>query len=155
MATELTNPTSDARNRLPRQRRNLYDVVFSPLTARFAIVGLLLSFFLPTDGLGVSICWFKSCFDLPCPGCGLTRSITCVSHFQFVKAWDYHPFGLLIYALFVTNGMLLIVPKENREALKSKMSRNDGWLKPIYMAIVFSFLTFGCSRILFRITSIQ
>jgi hypothetical protein len=130
------------------KRRDLYDVVFSPLTACFAIVGLVLSFLLPTDGLGVTVCWFKSCFELPCPGCGLTRSVTCISQFQFGKAWGYHPFGTLIYALFVANVMLLVVPKEKRQALKNGISNNDRWLRTIYMGIVLSFLTFGCVRIL-------
>ena len=154
MATELTDNNAGIEGRLRGERKNLYDVVFSPLTAWFAIVGLVLSFFLPTDGLGVTVCWFKSFFELPCPGCGLTRSVTCISHLQFGKAWDYHPFGSLIYALFVANAVLLMVPKAKREALKNRISRNDRWLKPIYMAIVLSFLTFGCLRILFSISSI-
>ena len=135
------------------EHRGLYNVVFSPFTACFAIVGLVLSFFLPTDGLGVTICWFNSLFELPCPGCGLTRSVTCISHLQFGKAWDYHPFGPLIYALFVANAVLLVVPMARREALKIRISRNDRWLHPAYMACIVSFLTFGFLRILFSISS--
>ena len=135
-------------------RRKLVDVVFSPLTACFAVVGLALSFFLPTDGLGVTVCWFKSCFGLPCPGCGLTRSVTCISHLEFGKAWDYHPFGALVYVLFMANVVLLVVPKTKREAVKNRISTNDRWLRRVYMALVLSFLTFGCLRILLSISSI-
>ena len=149
MVTELADHNAGIEDGSRGERRNFYDVVFNPTMACFAIVGLVLSFFLPTDGLGVSICWFKASFELPCPGCGLTRSVTSISHLQFGKAWDYHPFGPLIYALFVANAVLLIVPKAKRGALKNRISRNDRWLQPIYMAIVLSFLTFGCLRILF------
>jgi len=154
MATELADNNAGIAGRSHPERRNLYDVVFSRFTARFAVVGLVLSFFLPTDGLGVPICWFKSYFELPCPGCGLTRSITCVSHLQFGKAWDYHPFGPLIYALFVANVVLLVVPREKREVLKNGISKNDRWLRPTYAVIVLSFLTFGCLRILLSTSSI-
>jgi hypothetical protein len=147
MATELAG--AHARLECPPRvgRRSLYDVVFSPLTAGFAIAALALSFLLPVDGLGITVCWFKSLYDLPCPGCGLTRSVTCISHLEFAKAWTYHPFGPLLYALFVANAALLVVPKAKRESLKRFMSRGERWLKPAYLAIVLSFLTFGVVRI--------
>ncbi len=153
MSTELADNEAGIEGAFQGERRSLYDVIFSPLTACFAIVALVLSFFLPNDGIGVTICWFKRYFELPCPGCGLTRSVTCISHLEFGKAWDYHPFGPLIYALFVANAVLLWVSKEKREDLKYRMSRNDRWLQPIYMAIVLLFLTYGCLRILFSMAS--
>jgi hypothetical protein len=153
MATELTGAHDQLERPSRVGRRSLYDVVFSPLTASFAVVGLALSFLLPTDGLGITVCWFQSLYDLPCPGCGLTRSITCISQLQFSKAWAYHPFGPLVYALFVANAALFVVPKAKRESLKRFMSRNERWLKPVYLAIVLSFLTFGCMRILLSCSS--
>jgi hypothetical protein len=108
----------------------------------------VLSFVLPPDGIGVTICWFQSLYGLPCPGCGLTRSLTCISHLQFSKAWNYHPFGPLIYALFVANAVLLFLPRTTRRALRRQASQSDGWLKPIYVAIVLSFVAFGGMRIL-------
>jgi len=153
MSTELADNDAGIEAPLHGARRNLYDVIFSRLTACFAVVALALSFFLPNDGLGVTICWFKWYFELPCPGCGLTRSVTCISHLEFGKAWDYHPFGPLIYALFAANAVLLLVSKQKREDLKCSMSRNDRWLQHIYMGLVLLFLTFGCLRILFSINS--
>jgi len=154
MAKDLAAALIHTERFLPNERSNLYDVIFSPMTAAFAVIALTLSFFLPTDGLGVSICWFKSLFGLPCPGCGLTRSVTCITHLQFSKAWGYHPFGPIVYALFVANALLLVVPHKNRERLKQRISRNNHWLRPIYFAVVLSFLAFGCLRILFGIFSI-
>ncbi len=148
-ATVDKNARSEVSATTRRRRRSLYDILFSPFTACFAVFALLLSFFLPTDGVGITICWIKAYTDLPCPGCGLTRSITCLSQFQFVKAWNYHPFGPLIYALFVANAMLLVLPRSKKTALKRQFRSHDRWLKPIYMALVLSFLTFGILRMLF------
>jgi len=141
---------------LPRgQRRNLYDVIFSPLTALFAIAALLLSFLLPPDGMGVPLCWFKSLYGHPCPGCGLSRSLTCISHLQFGKAWTYHPFGPLIYALFFANALLLLLPRQQRARLRMRLAEQDRWLRPIYWAIVASFLVFGIVRLLWSVLSAQ
>ena len=113
-----------------------------------ATFSLLLSFFLPTDGLGVTICWFKLYYELPCPGCGLTRSITCISQFQFSKAWNYHPFGPAIYVLLSANIVLFLIPRSKRIEIRKSLLKNDYWLRPIYIGIVISFLVFGCVRIL-------
>lgn len=139
-------------NQVEGERRNLYDVIFSPFTAGFAVVCLVLTIFLPTDGLGVPICWFKAYFELPCPGCGLTRSVTCISHLQFGKAVSYHPFGPIVYALFVANAVLLFLPNAKRQAIKSRIVRNGRWMWIIYMTIVAAFLTFGIVRTLLTAT---
>ncbi len=148
MVTELANDCARVDGRSQYVRRSLIDVLFSRHAACFSAVCLLFSFFLPVDGLGVTVCWFKSCYGLPCPGCGLTRSITCISHLEFGKAWQYHPFGSVVYALFVANVVLLIVPKARRRFLNDKILANDRWLRIVYLAFVLSFLTFGCLRVL-------
>jgi hypothetical protein len=104
--------------------KNLYDILFSPFTAVFAAVALTASFFLPDDGLGIDICWIRKLLDLPCPGCGLTRSITCISHLHFSKSWAYHPFGLLFYGLFVTNILLVFSPRKYKNGLRKTFSRH-------------------------------
>ncbi len=153
MATDSADNCAGIEGRSLGEPRSLNDVLFSRHVAFLAVVCLLVSFFLPTDGLGVTVCWFKSYYGHPCPGCGLTRSITCISHLEFGKSWDYHPFGALIYALFVANTVLLVVPKATRQSLKSRISSNDRLLHYFYMAIVLSFLTFGCVRLLCSISS--
>ena len=99
------------------------------------------------------MCWFNYLFGHPCPGCGLTRSLTCISHLQFGKAWDYHPFGPLIYALFFANAALLCLPQQQRLKLQTRISQHDRWLRPVYWAIVFAFLSFGVVRLLWSVLS--
>ena len=69
---------------------------------------LLLSFVWVPSGLsGLRLCWFRRLAELPCPGCGLTRSFCAISHGQFADAWSLNPFGYVFYALAV---LLLIEP---------------------------------------------
>ena len=45
-------------------------------------------------------CLFKALFALPCPFCGITRSLTSLLHGQLWQSVLYHPFAIPIVALF-------------------------------------------------------
>lgn len=47
------------------------------------------------------MCQFRNIFDIPCPGCGLTRAFISMGHLDFVSAWNYHPIGVFFYAIVV------------------------------------------------------
>lgn len=130
--------------------RSTYNVLFGPLTRFVALPAIIISFFLPDDGLGVTVCWIKRTFDLPCPGCGLTRSMTCMSHWNLQKSVQYHPFGPAIYLLFVANGLVLCAGSSARERLQNWFLRNDYWINRAYIVTVLLFLTFGAVRLLTR-----
>lgn len=54
-------------------------------------------------------CIFQRYFQIPCPGCGMTRAIRSVLHLDFKTAFYYHPmvFSLPILAGYVfTDGCL-------------------------------------------------
>ena len=38
----------------------------------------------------LSLCLFKNTIGVECPGCGMTRAISCVFHGDFVGAWQYN-----------------------------------------------------------------
>ena len=133
--------------RLPPSAR----VFFNPRCAWLGAVCLALSAVLPPDGLGVALCWFKSLCDLPCPGCGLTRSVTCISHWRLSDALAYHPFGPLIYGLFVANLLILLFPSPWRVALRGRIKVNGFWIRPFCRLTLFAFLRFGVSRLLFSL----
>jgi hypothetical protein len=48
-----------------------------------------------THGGGIPCIW-RSITGYPCPGCGLTRSLASMSHFDIVSAIRFNPSGLLI-----------------------------------------------------------
>ena len=71
-------------------------------------------------------CLFKALLALPCPFCGMTRSLTSLLHGELWQAALYHPFAIPVVALFtcsvgvsvekfrsgkelaLSNGMLLV-----------------------------------------------
>ena len=58
----------------------------------------LFLFFLPADYFdsGQSMCVSIWLFDLECFGCGLTRGIMHMMHFEFQEAWDFNKLSFLI-----------------------------------------------------------
>ena len=40
-----------------------------------------------------SICAFRNLTGIPCPGCGLTRSVVATAHLRVGDAFAFHPFG--------------------------------------------------------------
>ena len=132
----------------PKSKRSLYGVFFGRFTQFAALPVMFLSFILPVDGAGVTICWIKRWCNLPCPGCGLTRSITCLSQLEFQKAWQYHPFGFLIYGLFVLNVLLMFQREKAKQHIQCWFLQNDCVIRPTYWTLVTLFLVFGGVRFL-------
>ena len=46
-----------------------------------------------------SICLIRHVFGRPCPGCGMTRAISCVFHGNFMRAWQYNKLVVLVFPL--------------------------------------------------------
>ena len=78
--------------------------IFNILSSRLFFIAtgiLLLSFFLPIKGLSFHICPFHWITGVPCIGCGLTRSVSCISRGHFSDSIYYHPFGVFIYLFLI------------------------------------------------------
>jgi hypothetical protein len=46
-----------------------------------------------------SICMMRRTTGIPCPTCGMTRSLASLAKGQFSQSLDYHPFGILVAGL--------------------------------------------------------
>ena len=46
-----------------------------------------------------SICLIRQVTGRPCPGCGMTRAISCVFHANFIGAWRYNKLVVLVFPL--------------------------------------------------------
>jgi hypothetical protein len=113
-----------------------------------ALILLLLGFLLPSDGLGAPLCMFKRMFSLPCPGCGLTRSVSSVLHVDFMKSWSYHPLGIFFVGavlLFVFN---LVMPRRSVAAVRRFFTKHHDPLEILLIAFAAFFIGFGWVRLM-------
>ncbi len=46
-----------------------------------------------------SICLIRNVFGVKCPGCGMTRAISCVFHGNFKKAFEYNKLVVVVLPL--------------------------------------------------------
>ncbi len=72
--------------------------------ARWALLavltaGLLASFFYHPSG--PPICGSKLLFNVACPGCGMTRSVTACAQGRFLESVRFHAFGPVALAVLV------------------------------------------------------
>lgn len=75
--------------------------------ARFFLVALLLAGLYSAwsgaapEELAFVLCPFRLVTDIPCPGCGMTRSSIALARGDFAAAWKHHPFAYGLVALAV------------------------------------------------------
>jgi len=43
-----------------------------------------------------TLCIYKNVFGVECPGCGMTRAISCVFHCDFAGAWRYNKLVVIV-----------------------------------------------------------
>lgn len=46
-----------------------------------------------------SLCVIKRAFGVPCPGCGMTRAISCAFHGEFRRAWRHNKLVVVVLPL--------------------------------------------------------
>jgi hypothetical protein len=114
--------------------------------------GLLVAGITPPHGFGITVCWIKSATGLPCPGCGLTRSISCALRGMVVESWQYHPFGFLILAIFVSAAAMSLMPALRRKLTRHIDSRPKLFGR-IYAGFVAAFVGFGIARALLQLAA--
>jgi len=116
-----------------------------------AWLGLALSAWSPPQGPGIALCFHQALTGIPCPGCGLTRSLSCGVRGHFLESLQYHPMGLLILALFLAVALQSLFPRHWRQALASRMESRPVLWNGIYFAFVASFVSFGAARALLHL----
>lgn len=116
-----------------------------------AWLGLSLALFSPPHGSGIALCWFQGATGLPCPGCGMTRSLSCGIRGMFSESWHYHPMGLLILVLFVLIAAQSLCSKPYREQIARFMQARAAFFNSFYLIFVVTFVSFGVIRALFHL----
>ncbi len=123
-------------------------VLFSRHSIGLAQLILALSVVLPPKGLGITVCWLQAISGLPCPGCGLTRSVTSLTHGHLESALRYHPFGILVWLLAVILASWPLWGQQLRRRCFDWLRRYEQLSWRSYLAAVYSFVAFGTGRAL-------
>ena len=112
----------------------------------FAIVALLPTLIVSPQKLPhISFCWFHSATGLPCPGCGLTRSVFAIGSGEFAAAWAFNPFGYLVYGILI---VFLFLPLLARVAPRlTGVLESSRFLNTLVAVSVLSLLIYGFARI--------
>ncbi len=103
------------------------------------------SFFDP-ERIGTEFCWLRALSGLPCPGCGLTRSVCHLARGDAAQALWFHPFGLLVLPFSVTAASSLLWPAAFRARVRRAIDRHRGGVESTYRAVVLVFLAYGFLR---------
>jgi hypothetical protein len=113
-----------------------------------AIAGAILAVTIIVRSLtlpAVSFCWFRSMTGLPCPGCGLTRSVFAISGGDFAAAWQFNPFGYLAYGVLI---VMLLLPLLGRVAPKTTAFIESSWFINTFIVVsVAGLMVFGLFRL--------
>jgi hypothetical protein len=97
-------------------------------TAGGVMLGAALLWPLKPAGLGRMSCAFHSLTGVPCPLCGMTRSVTAASHLRFHDALAFNPAGILAVAVAI---LLLVRPPRAQLSVPR-------WAAPVGLAALWS-----------------
>ena len=116
---------------------------FAALVALAVLVAAVVH---PARGLGVPFCMLKLQFGIDCPGCGLTRSLSCAARGMCQDAWCYNVFGLPLLGMLVSVVLFGLLPgtiARQLVAFRARHARIVGFGIGVLLA---AFLTHGAVR---------
>lgn len=147
MATGDQNSATDASEKR-RRREGGWGLAsgLAPKPVRWIAFSVLAAtFILPPGGLGLPTCAFWRLTGHPCPGCGMTRALTALSHLDLLRAWQFHPFAIpawLIVALFALAAVIPFLGRRLERFLLAHDRILSFWIVGGFAAL----FAFGISR---------
>lgn len=127
--------------------KEVHALIFSKRFAWVCVAIAIGGFFFPRNGTGESICGMERIFGLPCPGCGMTRSVASLLQGHFAEALQYHPFGLPAAALLVLFGLFVFVPSAWLDRMRDFCDRHSTISFAAVMGGFILFFGFGLVRL--------
>jgi hypothetical protein len=84
-------------------------------------------------------CLFEKVLHIPCPGCGITRSLFSVVRGNLFLAWHYNPAGLLLFffTLFQIPARITALKYENTSELIFNGSRKISFFLLLSLVLVW------------------
>jgi hypothetical protein len=96
----------------------LYRILSIACLAGYIWLYFNLSNFYSKSTSQIGVCLFKRVTSIPCPACGITRSILSILQGNLLQAFYWNPFGfLLLVILFITPIWLVIDAINKKDSL--------------------------------------
>ena len=135
---------------MARENASSSETYGPPRWWRMAVVGAWLGIAIaivhPPHGMGVPLCLTRATLGVPCPGCGLTRSVSCTARGMFAQAWHYNPFGPLFLTSFIGVAFTSVLPLRRRSAVYRLLAEHRREINVAVAVFVVCFAGFGVVR---------
>lgn len=136
----------------PPNRAHPYEVLLGRWSAWVAVLVVLTAgaggWLLDRGGGGLELCWLRAISGLPCPGCGLTRSVCHLARGDFATSIWFHGFGIVVLPFSLVAASSLIWPRRMRVRLRNAIDRHRRGVELTYLWAVALFLGHGLLRLL-------
>ena len=118
-----------------------------PFRKGLLLIGLLAALaWHPSHGLNIQLCPIMDALGVPCPGCGLTRSMSCSLRGLWTEAWQYHPWGPVFLAYLMGAIIVCLVPLDSRIGQAFAVVRRLRVTHVACCAGTAGFVAFGIAR---------
>jgi len=122
------------------------DFAVNRITAVVSLIGVIAALALPPTGLGLTTCTMLATLGVPCPGCGLTRSVTSIYHGYIVAAWQLNPFGFAFALAFALLAPLAFVTKRQMEKIKTRLRPHSRVIALVLIVLTSGLMIHGIVR---------
>jgi hypothetical protein len=81
-------------------------------------------------GWKVWLCGFREFTGLPCPGCGMTRSMAALTHGHWESGIAHHPLGPLLFLGALSTAIITLLPQRSRTQILPYIQASEqrtGW----------------------------
>ncbi len=138
--------SASAQTEAASERPPVSRIFFGWFTRAFALFAIVTAFIMPPSGFGVQVCSWQRLFHVPCPGCGLSRSVSSIVHLRFGDALWYHPFGFLVFPLLCAVLVVWFLPERVRARITGWLDARGQRVRRAYYGMIAVFLAFGVVR---------
>jgi len=107
---------------------------------------ILFGLVFPPHGFGPSLCGLYMTTGLPCPGCGMTRSVSCLFHGHWRASMEYHPMGWMVALAAAGIASMALWPGRWRRAAARWLQRRERFAHRLALFLILLWLAYGILR---------
>jgi hypothetical protein len=124
-----------------------HDCLFSRNFALVCLAGIVVALLAHREGMGFSVCGLQRLSGLPCPACGLTRSVSCFFQAHWGEAVRFNLFGPMAALAMVFFGGLFFAPRRIVLRWRGALDRHETVVCVAYVTFTVLFFAFGVIRL--------